>query len=133
MLLGGSAVAVAVYLWGAAQVGVLPASGLAAVCIAAVACHGRYALRRMPDALELDRERGSAILYFASGKPTAEAVPVRLTHALHWSGLLQHIEFVGANRQRYPVLVLADMLPSETFRILAAWAQRMQCRTPRFC
>jgi hypothetical protein len=117
------AAGVSIYDCGTAHFGAPLGGALAMLCCAALGCYGRRALRRGPDALEIDGQGGAALLY-SDGADAARAVQAQLIHAVHWPGLLQSLEFRCENRVRRSVLVMADAMPPESFRVLAAWAGR---------
>jgi hypothetical protein len=126
-----AAVGLALYLWSSAYL----AAPIAAV-VAMTACLGLlWQARRValyaPCALEPD-EQGNIALFYPTDNAGVSVVPGDLIHVLHWPGVMQHLEFRGGGRGDCSVLVMADAMPAESFRVLAAWSRRALHRKNQF-
>jgi len=126
-----AAMGLALYLWSSTYFGAPIAAALAMTASFGLSWQARRARLDAPCALELD-EQGNIALCYPTDIAGVRVAPGRLVHVLHWPGVMQSLEFRGGGRGNCSVLVMADAMPAESFRILAAWSRRALRRKDQF-
>ena len=126
-----AAVGLALYLWSSAYLGAPIAAVLAMTACFGLFWQARRARLHAPCALELD-EQGNIALFYPTDNAGVRVAPGCLIHVLHWPGVLQNLEFRGGGRGDCSLLVMADAMPAESCRGLAAWSRRALHRKNQF-
>ena len=126
-----AAVGLALYLWSSAYLAAPIAAVLAATVCFGLSWQARRARLRAPCVLELD-EQGNITLFYPTDDAGVGVAPGYLIHVLHWPGVMQNLEFRGGGRGDCSVLVMADAMPADSFRVLATWSRRALHRKNQF-